>query len=231
MKSRQLQKHFTTEIKTRITLDYLLYLPEGYSKTGKKWPLMLFLHGAGERGSDLSYVKRHGPPKLVEQGKSLPFILVSPQCPDDSVWYTNILGSLLDEIEKKYNVDKDREYVTGLSMGGNGTWKMAERYPNRFAAIAPICGWSNLETVCKLKHIPIWVFHGKKDKIVPFEKSEVLVKALKKCGGNIQFTIYPNAAHDSWTETYNNQDLYDWMLKNSLDRKEEKDNTSSISQR
>jgi predicted peptidase len=231
MKSRQLQKHFTTEIKTRIKLDYLLYLPEGYSKTGKKWPLMLFLHGAGERGSDLSYVKRHGPPKLVEQGKSFPFILVSPQCPDDSVWYTNILGSLLDEIEKKYNVDKDREYVTGLSMGGNGTWKMAERYPNRFAAIVPICGWSNLETVCKLKHIPIWVFHGKKDRIVPFEKSEVLVKALKKCGGNIQFTAYPNAAHDSWTETYNNEQLYDWMLKYSLDKKEGKDNTSSMNQR
>ncbi|MDP4173794.1 MAG: prolyl oligopeptidase family serine peptidase [Bacteroidota bacterium] len=231
MKSRQLPKHFTTEIKTQITLDYLLYLPEGYSKTGKKWPLVLFLHGAGERGSDLSYVKRHGPPKLVEQGKSFPFILVSPQCPDDSVWYTNILGSLLDEIEKKYNVDKEREYVTGLSMGGNGTWKMAERYPNRFAAIAPVCGWSNLETVCKLKHIPIWVFHGKKDRIVPFEKSEVLVKALKKCGGNIQFTVYPNAAHDSWTETYNNQEFYDWMLKNSLDRKEGKDNTSSLTQR
>lgn len=200
-------------------MEYLLYLPDGYSKSDKTWPLVLFLHGAGERGSDLNYVKRHGPPKLIEQGKSFPFVLVSPQCPEDSIWYTDVLGAMLDEIEENYHIDKDREYVTGLSMGGFGTWKMAEEYPNRFAAIAPICGWSSLDTVCNLKHIPIWVFHGKKDKVVPFDRSEVLVNALKKCGGNVQFTVYPNAAHDSWTETYNNPELYDWMLKQSLNHK------------
>ncbi|MGE5683266.1 MAG: prolyl oligopeptidase family serine peptidase [Bacillota bacterium] len=219
MKQKQQAKHFVTEIKARLSLDYLLYTPNDYSSDGKKWPLVLFLHGAGERGANLNYVKRHGPPKLVEQGKSFPFILVSPQCPDDSIWYPDILGGLLDQIEKDYNIDTDREYVTGLSMGGYGTWKMAETYPKRFAAIAPVCGWSSVDTVCTLKHLPIWVFHGKKDKVVPFDRSDVLVKTLKKCGGNVQFTVYPDAAHDSWTETYDNPKLYEWMLNQSLNNK------------
>ncbi|HEX2960713.1 MAG TPA: prolyl oligopeptidase family serine peptidase [Ignavibacteriales bacterium] len=211
--SRQQIKHLSKLVKTRVSTDYLLYLPQDYGKDEKKWPLVLFLHGAGERGSDINIVKRHGPPKLVEQGKDFPFILVSPQCPEDQMWSIGTLDSLINEIQDKYEIDPARLYVTGLSMGGYATWKMAETYPDRFAAIAPICGWGNVSTVCSLKHLPIWTFHGKKDRSVPFDKTEELVNALKKCGGNVQFTVYPDAGHDSWTETYNNPKLYEWMLK------------------
>ncbi|MCU7495469.1 MAG: prolyl oligopeptidase family serine peptidase [Ignavibacteria bacterium] len=211
--SHQQIKHFTKVVKTRVSTDYLLYLPQDYGKDDKKWPLVLFLHGAGERGSDINIVKRHGPPKLVEQGKEFPFILVSPQCPEDQMWSIATLDALIIEIQDKYEVDPARLYVTGLSMGGYATWKMAETFPDRFAAIAPICGWGNVSTVCNLKSLPIWTFHGKKDRSVPFSKTEELVDALKKCGGNVQFTVYPDAGHDSWTETYNNPKLYEWMLK------------------
>ncbi|MGE5350845.1 MAG: prolyl oligopeptidase family serine peptidase [Acidobacteriota bacterium] len=211
--SRQQIKHLSKVVKTRVTTDYLLYLPQDYGKDDKKWPLVLFLHGAGERGDDVNIVKRHGPPKLVEQGKDFPFILVSPQCPEDQVWSINMLDALINEIQEKYEVDPSRLYVTGLSMGGYATWKIAETFPQRFAAIVPICGWGNVSTVCNLKDLPIWTFHGKKDRSVPFDKSAELVDALKKCGGNVQFTVYPDAGHDSWTETYNNPKLYEWMLK------------------
>ncbi|HEX2866369.1 MAG TPA: prolyl oligopeptidase family serine peptidase [Ignavibacteriales bacterium] len=211
--SHQQAKHFSKVVKTRVSTNYLLYLPQDYGKDDKKWPLVLFLHGAGERGADINMVKRHGPPKLVEQGKEFPFILISPQCPEDQMWSIPTLDALVNEIQDKYDVDPARVYVTGLSMGGYATWKMAENFPDRFAAIAPICGWGNVSTVCNLKRLPIWTFHGKKDRAVPFEKTEELVSALKKCGGNIQFTVYPDAGHDSWTESYNNPKLYEWMLK------------------
>src|SRR5438067_11719457 len=142
-----------------VKTDYLLFLPEGYSKdTDKKWPLMLFLHGAGERGSDVNKVKVHGPPKIVEKRKDFPFIVVSPQCPADSWWRAFELLSLLDEIQKDYRVDPDRVYLTGLSMGGFGTWELASQAPQRFAAIAPICGGGNPALARRIKDLPIWVF-------------------------------------------------------------------------
>ncbi len=128
-----------------VDCNYLLYLPADYGKDAKKkWPLIMFLHGAGERGNNLEVVKKHGPPKMIAQGKSFDFIVVSPQCPNDLWWpeQTDVLITLLDEIEAKYRVDTDRVYLTGLSMGGFGTWTLAAKYPNRFAAIAPICGGS-----------------------------------------------------------------------------------------
>ncbi len=119
-------------------------------------------------------------------------------------------------LEEKYNVDKNRIYVTGLSMGGYGTWSLAMEYPYRFAAIAPICGAGNERIACRLKDTPVWAFHGAKDNVVPISGDQKLIDELKKCGGDIKFTIYPNANHDSWTETYNNPKLYDWLLSHSL---------------
>ena len=213
------RKQIVSKITSRITMDvstqYLLYLPEGYGQK-KEWPLLLFLHGAGERGSNIEIVKRHGPPKLVEQGKHFPFILVSPQCPEDETWSVRTLGALIENLRSKYNVDPARIYVTGLSMGGFGTWKLAIAYPNQFAAIAPICGGGDSSSVCVLKDTPTWVFHGKQDRVVPIERSESLVRALKSCGGNVKFTVYPDAGHDSWTETYNNSQFFDWLLSQKL---------------
>lgn len=215
---RQTVNHFEKEIKITLPANYLLYLPKDYNDSEENFPLVLFLHGAGERGTDIEKVKIHGLPKLINQGKDFPFIVVSPQCPDDIFWNVDILIALLDEIVAKYRVDTNRIYVTGLSMGGHGTWELAMRQPNRFAAIAPVCGWADTSKACSISHIPTWVFHGAKDNVVPVSAAESMVEALKKCGSNVKLTIYPEANHDSWTETYNNEELYEWFLEQSLDK-------------
>jgi predicted peptidase len=203
-----------------VRLNYLLFLPEGYSNdSDKKWPLMLFLHGAGERGGDVNKVKIHGPPKIVEKKKDFPFIVVSPQCPADSWWRPFELIALLDEIQAKYKVDADRVYLTGLSMGGFGTWDLATQYPQRFAAIAPICGGGNPILARRIKDIPAWVFHGDADRVVPVARSEEMVEALKKVGADVKFTHYEGVDHDSWTRTYANEELYQWMLSHKRGEK------------
>ena len=209
------------EIRTTIEAGYLLYLPKEYGKDKmKRWPLMLFLHGAGERGDDLGLVKKHGPPKLVGRGREMPFIVASPQCPRRS-WWTgelDMLEALLDEVCEKYAVDEDRIYLTGLSMGGFGTWALACDQPWRFAAISPICGRGNPKKAARIKHLPVWVFHGAKDKTVPLKASQEMVEALKAAGAEPKFTVYPDAGHDSWTKTYDNEELYKWFLSHKRSR-------------
>jgi predicted peptidase len=212
---KQKEESFEKEIKIKVKMKYLLALPEGYESSDKAWPLVLFLHGAGESGDDLSKVKAHGPPKLIEAGKAFPFIVVSPQSSGRG-WNPDTLDGLLDDLIAKYRVDKDRVYLTGLSMGGFGTWGLAAAHPDRFAAIAPICGGGRPEDASKIKNIPTWVFHGAKDSTVPLARSETMVNALKEAGSAVKFTVYPEAGHDSWTETYNNPDFYSWLLSNSL---------------
>jgi len=216
---KQTPHNFQKEIKLTLTANYLLYLPKDYTEKEEEFPLVLFLHGAGERGNDLEKVKVHGLPRLVNEGKEFPFIIVSPQCPDLMLWNTDVLSSLLDEIEANYRVDKNRIYLTGLSMGGHGTWSLALTQPNRFAAIAPVCGWADTSKANAIAHLPIWVFHGAKDAVVPVKASEDMVNALKNYGSDVRLKIYPEANHDSWTETYNNEGLYKWLLEQSLDKK------------
>ena len=200
------------DVPVRVTFDYLLYLPADY-KQQDKWPLMLFLHGAGERGDDINLVKKHGPPKLIDEGKQFPFVVVSPQCPSNRTWQPTQLVALLDAIEAQYKIDRDRVYVTGLSMGGFGTWSLAGYVPERLAAIVPICGGGDPIVARRIGKLPTWVFHGAKDPVVPLKRSEDMVEAIKKNMGDVQFTVYPEAGHDSWTETYDNPQLYDWLLK------------------
>jgi predicted peptidase len=207
----QQAKTFEQKITTTAKLNYLLSLPADYGKSRKSWPLVLFLHGAGESGSDLAKVKTHGPPKLVEANGPFPFILVSPQSPGRG-WNPDVLNALLDSVIKQYRVDKDRVYLTGLSMGGYGTWSLAAAYPEKFAALAPICGGGNPADAAKLARLPIWVFHGGKDPTVPLKRSEEMVEALKAAGDNPKFTVYPEAGHDSWTATYDNPEFYQWLL-------------------
>lgn len=209
---RQQHKEFEKEIKVKVKLRYLLYLPPDYGTKDQAWPLVLFLHGAGESGSDLEKVKIHGPPKLVEGGKDFPFILVSPQCPGRG-WDVAALTALLDEVVNQYKVDRQRVYLTGLSMGGFGTWALAAAHPERFAAIIPICGGGSPARAARLKDLPIWAFHGAKDPVVPLEQSQVMVDAVNAAGGKVKFTIYPDAAHDSWTATYANPEIYQWLLQ------------------
>jgi predicted peptidase len=196
----------------RREIPYLLFLPAAYAGHAQRWPLLLFLHGAGERGYDLQRVKRHGVAHIVEEQPEFPFIVVSPQCPPRDAWAPEPLLALLDAIAQHYDVDPERCSVTGLSMGGFGTWAVALAAPARFAAIAPICGGGDPGRVGALRHLPVWAFHGACDPIVPLQRSVEMVEALRQCGGNVQFTVYPEAGHDAWTATYANPALYTWFL-------------------
>jgi predicted peptidase len=213
--------HFHQSASRTLHLDYWLSLPDDYDED-QKHPLLLFLHGAGERGDShngLEVVKKHGPPKRWDKANPSPFVLASPQCPVDSWWSGHIdsLMGLIDSLEMNYAIDPKRIYLTGLSMGGFGTWHLASLYPERFAAAIPICGglpwFVDLEAAAeRMKRLPIWAFHGAKDDVVVPEESKRVVKALKAVGADVTFTLYRTADHDSWTKTYANRKLYDWLL-------------------
>jgi predicted peptidase len=196
------------------SLKYLLYVPDAYNRTRTKWPLVLFLHGAGERGDDLELVKKHGPPKLIAQGREFPAIIASPQCPKETWWPDHVaaLEAFLDELVARYRVDEDRIYVTGISMGGFGTWALAFDQPQRFAALGVICGRGDPAKAALLKHVPIWVFHGAKDQTVPLKDSQDMVEALQAAGGSPKFSVYPDAGHDSWTRTYEDPAFWEWLF-------------------
>ena len=207
--------------KAEVKAGYLLYLPADYGKDQEKqWPLIFFLHGAGERGTDLNLVTKHGPPKLVKDDPNFPFVVLSPQCPEGRFWDNFTLLTLLDDAISNYRIDPDRVYLTGISMGGYGTWSLATHYPERFAAIAPICGGGELiPAIYLIKDLPIWAFHGAKDGTVPIEETQRIVDALKAKSLDVHFTVYPDADHDSWTETYNNVELYKWFLSHKRGQK------------
>jgi predicted peptidase len=206
-------------------LNYLLHLPEGYdAKASKLWPTILFLHGAGERGDELEKVLVHGPPKLAKRDPKFPFIVIAPQTPAGGRWHADELLALLDNVTGDHKVDPKRVYLTGLSMGGYGSWELGAAHPERFAAIAPICGGGNTIDVRlarrveghPLKTLPVWAFHGAKDSVVPLSESERMIEAFKSIGNqDVKLTVYPEANHDSWTETYDNPKLYEWFLSHA----------------
>jgi len=206
------QQKMKTTIQAEI--NYLMFLPKDYVKTGKPSPMIVFLHGSGERGTDLEKVKAWGPPAIVEKNPDFPFIVISPQCPEGQWWNIFLLKGMIDDVLAKYNVDKSRVYLTGLSMGGFGSWELATTFPDYFAAVAPICGGGNPLLVLKLKNTPVWVFHGKKDTSVPEQQSAIMVDALKKIGADVEYTVLPEGGHsDAWIYAYDKAGLFDWFLK------------------
>ncbi len=222
---------FEKQVTKTLRSDYLLFLPKGYdANSDKKWPLMLFLHGAGERGTNAWRVDIHGPSKYILEHPEFPFIMVSPLCPENQIWSNEVLVELLDQVIASHKVDTQRVYLTGLSMGGYGTWSLALAYPEKFAAVIPICGGGDslpihlartgYTTAAKkeaMKSLPIWAFHGGKDTVVPPDDSEHMVKALKLLGvKEVKLTIYPEAQHNSWAQTYSNPEIYEWLLKHQL---------------
>jgi len=202
------------------SLRYLVHTPDVYDEDqSTEWPLVLFLHGAGERGNNLERLKVHGPPKFAAQGEDLPYIMVAPQCPADQVWNPWALLGLLDQIEREYRVDTSRVYVTGLSMGGYGTWAVGAAAPDRFAAIAPICGGAAMPfwTVSALKDTPIWAFHGTEDRVVWPSETLDAVELVRIAGGNPKVTMYEGVGHDSWTQTYDDEAFWEWLLAQRRD--------------
>ncbi len=221
-------RQFTGQITRRVTLPYLLYVPRAAaSQPDRRWPLILFLHGAGERGSDVWLVAKHGPPKIVREQPDFPFVVLAPQCPAGRTWDNDELLALLDDVLARLPVDPTRVYLTGLSMGGYGTWSLGLAHPERFAAIVPICGGGDpiramLADPAKaeaLRSLGVWAFHGARDPVVKLAESERMVEALRRAGvREVELTVYPEAQHDSWTETYANPRLYEWLLKHQRPR-------------
>jgi predicted peptidase len=211
-------------ISKSFDLQYLLYVPDAAQRNSdEKCPTILFLHGLGESGCDPSSVLRIGLPPYVEQHPDFPFIVIAPQCPWNTCWpeLAEGLDQLLLHCVSTLPIDHKRVYLTGLSMGGYGSWYLGALWPQRFAAIAPICGGGIIfhgfpKRVERVKGTPVWAFHGALDESVPLSESQRLVDALRECGGTVRFTVYPDAAHDSWTPTYNNEELYSWFLSHRL---------------
>ncbi|MCJ7466739.1 MAG: prolyl oligopeptidase family serine peptidase [Maribacter sp.] len=199
--------------------NYYLYYPKDYEASAEqKYPLLLFLHGGGESGDSLSAVKRIGPPKLIANGRNFPFLVLAPQNPYKNKWWnTRAIVQLLDTVIAHNNVDKNRIYLTGLSRGGGAAWELAVQYPEKFAAMAVVCGMTPLPYASWInKKLAIWVFHGEDDQSIPISESGNMVARLKEMGYNVQFTRYPNVGHDAWVKAYNTAALYEWFIKQEL---------------
>lgn len=199
------------DAKSGVT-DYVLQLPASYNKDKrKKWPMIIFLHGIGEIGNNLNVVKNVGLAKKAAADPDFPYVVISPQC--RSGWWENpSLDALYADVIKLYNVDTNRIYLTGLSMGGYGAWDWAQNSPSKFAALVPICGGGTPSNACVLKDMPVWAFHNSDDGTVSVWNSRDMVEAIKKCGGEkIKYTENETGGHDAWTKAYNNADLYTWL--------------------
>ena len=214
-----------------VPLKYRLLKPLNY-RPGKKYPLVLFLHGAGERGDDNLITLKHGAKDFadVKRREEFPCYVVIPQCPKSKKWSDvdwskessdqpesasesmQTAKELLDDMVENAGIDKNRIYITGLSMGGYGTWDAIGRYEGFFAAAAPICGGGDPKLVSKFNRLPIWCFHGEVDAAVKVIRSREMVDALKSVGSPIKYTEYAGVDHDSWTATYSNPDFHQWLF-------------------
>jgi predicted peptidase len=218
--------------------NYLLALPRGYeAQAERRWPLMLFLHGAAQRGSDLSALTLQGVPRLLSNAADLTplertcsrdiaehFVVVAPQCPHNEVWDEAMLLELLDEVGGELRIDAARVYLTGLSMGAFGVWSLGLRHVERFAALLAVCGGGRIADVqaaarrhrAALETLGVWAFHGALDVVVPLEESERMVAALRGAGvRDVALTVYPEAAHDAWTATFSNPEIYAWLRRHA----------------
>lgn len=205
------------QVKDKVKYDYLVYLPKNYSSETKKYPLLIYLHGGSQKGNDLNKLKTYGLPYLIEKGQNFDFIIASPQCPENKYWSTeNWFESLYSDLIMRYRIDTDRVYCTGISMGGYGTYIVALDFPDKFAAIVPLCGGindSDTSRVCNLRNIPIWTFHGTADDKILIGETERIVSGLKKCKGKIKFTKLQNKGHGIEYLYETNPQIYKWLLK------------------
>ena len=222
-----------TQIATRLTVSvgddadrkdvevrYLQFLPEDYKSDGEAKPVLLFLHGSGERGSDIELVKKWGPPRIADKQKDFPFIVISPQCPSDRVWDTRELLPLVEHTCKTLNADSDRVYVTGLSMGGYGTWELIAAAPKRFAAGMPLCGRGEPATAAMLIHTPIHAVIGGQDRQTTNDSVREIAAAVKAAGGkNIKVTLHEDLGHNVWSRTYENPETWKWLLSHKRSAK------------
>lgn len=207
---------------TSKTYPYLAYTPQGYNKDdSKEWPLIIYLHGSSCKGNNLDKLKKYGPPYYLDKGMQVDAIVISPQCPSNKNWTVGTwFDSFFKELKSKYKIDPSRVYLTGMSLGGFGTWDLASRYPDIFAAIVPLCGGGRTNMVEKMKDIPTWVFHGDLDQKVNISRSKEMVNAMKDLGSDPKFSILKGQGHGI-QKVYSDQTVYEWLLshkKKAYDR-------------
>jgi len=189
-----------------------MYLPPGYAQSSQAWPLVFFLHGSGERGTVLEKVKVHGPPKHVAAGRAYPFILCSPQLEEGQSWDPDTLHDLRGALLARYRVDPQRITATGLSRGGHGVWDWVAAHPADLAAIAPVCGFGDPARVCRAAQVPVRAYHGDADTVVPLARQQACVDALRACGGQAEFIVYPGVGHNAWDPAYEDPALVPWLM-------------------
>ena len=207
--------------KAKVKYQYLIYFPEQYkTHPDSSFPVIIYLHGGSHRGNNIQLLKEWGPPKLIEEGKQFDFIVVSPQCPGNKLWITdNWFEPLISDLISQYRVDTSNVFVTGLSMGGFGTWQVAMDFPNRIKAIVPLCGsCKDSVNICNISHIPVWAIHGVNDGLVKIQHTDRLVNRLKGCNGNIKYSRLENRHHGIWN-LYDNDEIYDWFKSIYVARK------------
>lgn len=211
------QSETTGSIKTvqvvKHELGYVLHKPANIKE---KKPLIVFISGDGEKGTNIEKVKINGPLKYLKSHKLDAYVL-APQCKEDENWDIESINELILKVQRENKIDVDRIYVTGLSSGGWAAWNLALSYPDKFAAIVPISGFVDLielESACKIANIPTRIFHGLLDDVVKVDYAITIYKELKKCNAkDVQLTIFDDAGHDSWSRVYDNPEIYDWMFK------------------
>ncbi|MBQ8840839.1 MAG: dienelactone hydrolase family protein [Clostridia bacterium] len=210
-------KYSKTEViaQQSASLGYIITCPDNIND-GERLPLIVFLHGAGERGNDVNQVKVYCVPKLFtnnQEHQGIRAITLSPQCPQNTTWidYKKELIALIEMVKSTYPVDEECVSLTGISMGGFGTWEMAMTYPYMFHKIAPLCGGGMNWRAWALT-MPVRVFHGKRDDVVPISQSEAMVNSIKVQGGRVEFTVYDDLSHNCWDRAYEETDLIKWLV-------------------
>ena len=210
-------KPYTFEKRRTVGLNALLYLPE--QGANEPLPLLLYLHGGGESGQDPELLKTCGLPKLIEEGRTVPFIVLAPQNPHpDQLFSDEAIFALLEEVMTTYPVDAKRVYLTGFSRGGFAAWRMAMQRPDLFAALVPVAAGGLVTYAFRAKEVPVWAFHGALDEAIPLTLGAEMVDALRKAGGKVKLTVFPEADHAQTLErTYQQPDLYEWLLEQKKD--------------
>jgi predicted peptidase len=193
-------------------MRYLLHLPAAHASRSD-WPLVLFLHGGGERGRDLGLVRREGLPRLLETLPDFPFVVVSPQEERRKGWSADALAALIDDVSRTHRIDPSRVYATGLSSGAVAALELAIRHPERIAAVVPISAHIIPAELCRMKDVPAWIFHSSGDERIPFARAQRLARELEACGGEVRLTIYDKRDHDAWTDAYATPALWDWLRR------------------
>lgn len=207
----------SAQTKARVNYHKLVYLPKAYEKDTLRYPLIIYLHGGSQRGNDLDKLKAYGLPYLVDKGQNFSFVIVSPQCPEGKYWSTeNWFDSLYTDITSRYRIDKSKVYVTGISIGGYGTYIAAMDNPDKIAAIVPLCGGINdvdTSRIHSIAKMPVWMFHGTADELISIKESERIYNSLKKSGNRVKFTRLKGEGHSIQFLYETKPEIYDWLLK------------------